>query len=47
MGTIRVVVPLDGSELAEAALRYVPVLASLGPLGVCLVVPLDGEAMGY
>ncbi len=45
MSTIRVIVPLDGSELAETALRYVPVLASLGPLRVRLVaVAEDAES---
>ncbi|MGE0057344.1 MAG: universal stress protein [Dehalococcoidia bacterium] len=45
MNAIRVIVPLDGSELAETALRYVPVLACLGPLRVRLVaVAEDAEA---
>lgn len=44
---IRVVVPLDGSELAETALNYLPVLRSLGPLYVRLVsVAEDGETYG-
>lgn len=37
MAVTRVLVPLDGSELAEAALTYLPVLASLGPLRVRLL----------
>lgn len=45
MSTIRVIIPLDGSELAETALRYLPVLATLGPLRVRLVaVAEDGES---
>ena len=37
MNRVRVLVPLDGSEMAEAALSYVTTLRGLGPLRVRLV----------
>lgn len=47
MAPIRVVVPLDGSELAEEALSHLPVLASLGPIYLRLVaVTENAERLG-
>jgi nucleotide-binding universal stress UspA family protein len=43
MSDIRVLVPLDGSELAENALRYLPLLNTLGPLSVRLVGVAEGS----
>jgi nucleotide-binding universal stress UspA family protein len=43
MADVKVVVPLDGSELAESALRYVPILACLGAIELRLVAVVDDE----
>ncbi len=42
----RVLVPLDGSELAERALAYVPLLAPLGDLRPRLLGVVDAEEVG-
>lgn len=44
--TVRVLVPLDGSEMAEAALSYITTLRGLGPLHVRLVAVVE-EARHY
>jgi nucleotide-binding universal stress UspA family protein len=45
MAHLKVLVPLDGSEMAEAALDYLPLLAQLGTLEVRLVSVVDEGAL--